>query len=155
MSTITGGLLANVFYFIVIGKQKCYPDYYDQYYLTRTDKSVIGAPLAEWKNTTCVERNTQYFKQLLCMEADVYSRETGTNVNRNTMIMTSTRRTVASMNRNSLLIAGASYRSLPKRFAQTMQYIEEVLLAGNSDSLTKTEVEMLLLRVLRVTMYYS
>jgi len=89
------------------------------------------------------------------MEADVYSRETGTNVNRNTMIMTSTRRTVASMNRNSLLIAGASYRSLPKRFAQTMQYIEEVLLAGNSDSLTKTEVEMLLLRVLRVTMYYS
>ena len=107
VANITGGLMANVFFFIAISV------------------SVVGMPLREWREMIHVDSNVRTFKESLRMKAAAYEsqkRTSGTSV-----------------------LAKLGFRALPQTFVQQMQYIEQVIYS-NSDALTKTDVEMLLLR---------
>ena len=93
---------------------------------------MIGKPLRDMKKITMVKCNAIAFKMSVRTKASEYEKEKQNN------------RTSVFGGKHSL-IRGA----LPSSFVEEMQYIEEVIFdSGRSSCLTKTELEMLLLREL-------
>ena len=102
------------------------------FYLIAGGQTVIGKPLRDMKKITMVKCNAIAFKMSVRTKASEYEKEKQNN------------RTSVFGGKHSL-IRGA----LPSSFVEEMQYIEEVIFdSGRSSCLTKTELEMLLLREL-------
>jgi len=101
------------------------------FYLTAGGQTVIGKPLRDMKEITMVKGNAIAFKMSVRTKASEYEKEKQNN------------RTSVFGGKHSLI------RALPSSFVEEMQYIEEVIFdSGRSSCLTKTELEMLLLREL-------
>mmetsp|Transcript_32828 Transcript_32828/g.55832 ORF Transcript_32828/g.55832 Transcript_32828/m.55832 type:complete len:630 (+) Transcript_32828:149-2038(+) len=95
-------------------------------YVTASGQSTIRGPIKEWKDMINVQDSVRYFKESIRMNAESYSNE----------------------KRATLLKIG--FLSAPDNghFVKQMQYIEEVIYSGNASVLSKTELEMLLMREL-------
>ena len=97
-------------------------------YLIALGQTVVEGPLRDMKEIKDVESNTAAFKMSVRAKALEYEKE-------------------KQKNRTSVLNSGM--RALPLTFVKELQYIEEMIFdSGRSQGLTKTELEMLLLREL-------
>ena len=92
---------------------------------------MIGKPIRDMKEISVAKNNAIAFKMSVRTKASEYEKEKQNN------------RTSVFGGKHSLI------RALPSSFVEEMQYIEEVIFdSGRSSCLTKTELEMLLLREL-------
>jgi hypothetical protein len=97
-------------------------------YVLAGGKTVIGKPLRDMKEITLVKRNATAFKMGVRTKASEYEKKKQNN------------RTSVLVGRHSLIRSS---------FVEEMQYIEEVIFdSGKTSCLTKTELEMLLIREL-------